>query len=224
MSLVEVILEDDVRIPATVCDLASFRAWVHSKEFPQRGRFAFIAGRLEVDMNAERIQSHNKVKVALSADLVNFVRSHDLGEVLADRALVVNERAVLCNEPDLTYCSWESLESGTVRYEPKGKQTDELEVVGSPDLVVEIVSDSSVKKVKVRLRKIYFAAGIVEYWLVDARDETVDFQILTRSRRAFTSVPADRTGYRKSPLFGVSFFLERKSNRVGGASYRLQHR
>ena len=43
---------------------------------------------------------------------------------------------------------------GAVRREKKGSKRY-VEVVGSPDLVVEVVSESSVKKDTVRLRKLY---------------------------------------------------------------------
>ena len=52
----------------------------------------------------------------------------------------------------------------------------------------------------------------------------VSFQILTRGKRAFTSVPADRQGYRRSAVFQRSFLLQRTTNRIGGASYRLLQR
>src|SRR5256885_8764701 len=46
-----------------------------------------------------------------------------------------------------------------------------LELEGTPDMVLEVVSESSVQKDTKRLRQLYWQAGIREYWLVDARRE-----------------------------------------------------
>jgi Uma2 family endonuclease len=76
----------------------------------------------------------------------------------------------------------------------------------------------------VRLRKAYFDAGIPEYWLIDARGGTIDFQLVTRSRRGYAAAAADRDGYRLSRVFQRRFRLVRRRNRVGGAAYRLEIR
>ncbi len=222
MSVVDVIVEGELRIPATVNDLNSFRAWAHSKDFPQTGKISFIGNHIDVNMSPEDLHWHNAVKTDLGADLVYFVRLHKLGRVRFDGAFLVNERADLGTVPDMMFCSWASLKSGKVRYATMGKKGKRpMEVAGSPDLVVEIVSKSSVTKDTVHLRKTYFAAGIAEYWLIDARGDEVDFQILTRSKRGYVAVPADRDGYRRSPLFRHSFFLSREIEEADEESYRL---
>jgi Uma2 family endonuclease len=55
---------------------------------------------------------------------------------------------------------------------------DYIEILGSPDLVVEIVSDSSVRKDTTLLRDAYWKAGVREYWLFDARGAEIRFDIL----------------------------------------------
>ena len=61
--------------------------------------------------------------------------------------------------------------AGRVRLVPKASSetADYIEIEGPPDLIVEIVSDSSVCKDTKRLPAAYFAAGVPEFWLVDAR-------------------------------------------------------
>ncbi|MBI1903901.1 MAG: Uma2 family endonuclease [Planctomycetia bacterium] len=225
MSIASVTFEGQVCVPADVYTLDKFRAWAHSKDFPETGKIAFIGGVIEVEMSPENLNAHNKVKAELISRLVHFVTKIDLGEVLVDGAFLVNEDAGVANEPDVMFCSWASLQSGRVRYAPWGKKsTQPTEVVGTPDLVVEIVSDSSVAKDKVRLRKAYFDAGIPEYWLIDAREAAIDFHLLTRSRRGYVAAAADREGYRLSRVFQRRFRLVRRRNRLGGAAYRLQIR
>ena len=50
---------------------------------------------------------------------------------------------------------------------------------------MEIVSPSSVSKDKKHLRECYYRAGIPEYWLIDARGEDVEFDILRRGEEKY---------------------------------------
>ena len=219
-----VALPSDVRflVPPGVHNLHKFRAWAHSKNFPETGKVTFVGGQIEVDMSPEGIGAHLKVKREITARILGFVEKHGLGDLLPDGALLVNEQADLAAEPDMVFCLWESLQSGKVEYRRWGQRSDDdVEVVGSPDLVVEVISPSSVAKDRQRLRKAYFDAGIQESWLIDARGERLSFEILVRSRRGFVAVPVGRDGYARSPLFGRKFRLVRRWDRVGRATYRL---
>ncbi len=83
--------------------------------------------------------------------------------------MVTHVEASLSAEPDLTCVSWSSFERERVlRTQRAGTSDDYIELLGSPDLVVEIVSDTSVRKDTVLLRKAYGRAGVEEYWLIDA--------------------------------------------------------
>jgi Uma2 family endonuclease len=48
-----------------------------------------------------------------------------------------------------------------------------LNVQGAPDLVIEILSDSTRRLDETAKLKLYERAGVREYWLVDARDRAV---------------------------------------------------
>ncbi len=61
--------------------------------------------------------------------------------------LVTNEAAGLSAEPDLTFVSWAGFETGRDQLERRAdSEANYVEITGSPALVVEIVSDSSVTK------------------------------------------------------------------------------
>ena len=142
--------------------------------------------------------------------------------MLADGALLVNENASLSTEPDLMFCSWESLESGRVRYVEAVEGSERyVEVVGSPDLVVEIVSRSSVYKDTQALPPLYFAAGVSEYWLIDARGAEIDFRLKVRGDAGWNDTESDSEGYYQSNVLGGRFRLGRELNRVGGFRYEL---
>jgi Uma2 family endonuclease len=215
-------IEGKIRVPADIYDLSGFRRWIHSEGFPERGRFAYLTGEVFFDMSPEDLQRHNKTKNGLTYALTEWVAKYDIGEILADGALLVNEAADLSTEPDVTFCSWESLESGRVKYAEAVEGSDRyVEVVGSPDLVVEIVSRSSVYKDTKALPPLYFAAGVSEYWLIDARGGEIEFRLLARGEEGWQDVEPDSDGYYRSDVLGGTFRLTRDLNRVGGFRYEL---
>jgi Uma2 family endonuclease len=217
--------EDAVYIPADARTLEGFRRWARSDEFPERGRISYLDGEIEIDMSPEEIETHNKVKGDTHGDLRNFVRGRDLGDLLCDGVMVVNKAAGLATEPDMLFCSWESLQSGSVRYVAKGKGSDHyVEVNGSPDMTLEIVSRTSVQKDTVEMPQKYFRAEIPEYWLIDARRGRIDFRIHVRGDGEYRLSEADADGYVFSPVFQAWFLLTRDVNRVGGYRYTLLHR
>jgi Uma2 family endonuclease len=73
-------------------------------------------------------------------------------------------------------------------------------------MVLEVLSRSSVRKDRVILRQAYWEAEVREYWLVDARDAPVQFDVLRHTAKGYTaSRKAD--GWIKSAVFGKSFRL-----------------
>lgn len=220
-----IVFEERLRIPADVFSFDRFREWAHSPGFPESGRLSFISGEIDVDLSPEELESHNKVKGSLFIGISTWAEARNLGETLSDRAFLVHQGASLATEPDVTYVAWESLRSGRVRYAEREKGSRRfVEVVGSPDLVVEVVSEHSVRKDTELLRERYFEAGITEYWLVDARGEEVRFIILEQGEREYVERPADPDGHRRSEVLGGSFRLTRGQNPVGGYAYRLLSR
>ncbi len=51
-------------------------------------------------------------------------------------------------------------------------------IKGTPDLVVEILSESSVDNDRVVKKELYRRAGVAEYWVVDPDDHTVEQYVL----------------------------------------------
>ena len=102
----------------------------------------------------------------------------------------------------------------------EGAQEGYTEILGTPDMVLEVVSASSVTKDTVSLREAYFEAGISEYWLVDARGDRLEFQILKRGEIEYTDT-RKVGGWIKSAVFGKSFKLTRGVNRSGNPTFKL---
>jgi Uma2 family endonuclease len=168
----------------------------------------------------EKLFSHNRVKTHNGTTLNHFVESEQLGYYFSDRVLLTNKQANLSTEPDGTFVSFSALEDKRVRF-VGGSEGDFVELVGTPDMVLEIVSRFSVTKDSKVLRELYRRAEIREYWLVDARDDPMQFDILRLSSRGY--LPSRReNGWVKSAIFGRSFALQKKKDRLGNPQYWLQ--
>ncbi len=212
---------DRLRIPESAFDHDGFRAWVTSDEFPEGVHASWIDGEVFVEMSPESIESHNKVKTELTSAFVAVAR--ELGETYADGCLFTNAPAGVSTEPDLTFVTWATLQSGRLRLNPRANRDDEwIEIEGAPDVVVEVVSDSSVRKDLIRLRMAYRKAGIPEYWIVDARGPDLRFEILVLEGDDYR--PAAPAGApQPSAVFAKTFSLSRRKNPVGRWTYDLTH-
>jgi Uma2 family endonuclease len=218
--------EESVHIPRQATrDLAGFRAWAVSPRFPERGRIDFLAGGLEVDMSPEDLRTHGTVKSRIAALLDRLVVDAGLGEVYIDRARISSPRADLSVEPDVVAVFWETLDSGRLRYVPaaSGEPDRYIEMEGAPDVVVEVVSNSSERKDLVRLPPLYAAARIPELWLVDVRKKAIRFEIRALGPDGYEAVEPDAEGWRSSPRLGRGFRLMRQEIRPGRWIYRLEH-
>ncbi len=207
-----------------VASLDEFRVWAHGDDFPERARIDYIAGRIEVDMTPEDYYSHGGVKVEVIGVLRNLVKSNDLGDLRADRTRISSPEADLSAEPDVVFLSYQTLDSGRARLVPKatGEPDRFVEIEGSADMVVEIVSDRSEKKDTVRLPAAYWHAGVTEYWLIDARAEELVFRIQRRGSSGYEPVPADAEGFQWSGVFQRAFRLNRRRDRRGGWAFDLE--
>ena len=220
-----VIFEERVEIPFFP-SLAEFRAWALSDDFPERGRIDYIGGRIEVDMSPENLFFHGSIKTEVVGELRDVVRSASGGYLFSDRTRVSSPDADLSAEPDVVYLSADSIDSGRVRLVPSasGEEDSYVELEGAPDLVVEIVSDSSVAKDTKRLPISYCRAGIAEYWLVDARRERLLFRIHARGADGYELAPVDGEGCQLSAVFDCRFRLERRRDARGRWVFDLRSR
>jgi Uma2 family endonuclease len=202
--------------------LGGFREWVTSDEFPEKLRASFIDQEVVIDMSPEEIESHNKVKTEIVGTIHRLNAEFDLGEVFSDRARLSNVVAGLSTEPDGIFVSWASYEAGRVRLVPRKDEPDEyMELEGTPDWVLEVVSRWSGHKDTESLRNAYHRAEIPEYWLIDAQYDNISFQMLRWRRDRYIAVAA-RDGWTRSTVFGRSFRLVRRKNRVGRWAYTLE--
>jgi Uma2 family endonuclease len=221
-----VLLDGNVRIPGEVHALEAFRRWSSGGQFPERGRIDFLQGDIEIDMSPEDLDTHGTVKVAIAACLHTLVAEPGRGAVFVDRARVVSSAAALSVEPDVVVVLWDSLESGRIRKVPATPPVPGryVELEGAPDVVVEVVSNSSVGKDRKRLPALYARAGVPELWLVDARGETPKLEIWTLGDGGYEPVApeASAKGWTASPILGCRFRLQRRTFGEGRFVYSLE--
>ncbi len=200
-----------VSIPQSALTFRGFCQWACSDAFPEKTKICLIGKEIIVDMNPEKADSHVSVKQAIYRTMSQLIEEQDMGLFFPDGLLIVHEAAELSNMPDASLISRESIRDGRIKRIPDEFGDDCSALEGSADWVLEIISQSSVQKDTVLLRQKYFRAGVVEYWIVDARktDQT-DLQILVRGKRGFVAQPRVG-GWSNSPLFGRRFSLQRRT-------------
>jgi Uma2 family endonuclease len=100
----------------------------------------------------------------LSAAMVDFLKTHDLGKPVGDNALM-RLFPGLVRIPDAAFISWE-------RYPRKKRRRGEIPTL-APDLVVEVLSKDNTRKEMARKLREYFKAGVRLVWYIDPSKRTV---------------------------------------------------
>lgn len=210
-----------LQIPSWVVDHQSYRRWAWSDRFPEHGWISYLGGELWVDLSMEELFTHNRVKARIGFAVMALLEVISLGEFVPDGMLFSNKAVGLSTEPAGLFFFWDTLQSKRLRLVKRPKREGSLELEGSADMVLEVVSDSSVEKDNVILRDLYWRAGVTEYWLVDARGDEPSFQILRHTARGYVATrPKD--GWLKSEVFGRSFKLTRGKDPLGHPSFTLE--
>lgn len=209
-----------VEIPSSAHTLDGFREWVLSDALPPGCQATFIAGKVLIDMSPERVGSHSAVKMEVSSVLYGLGRESGFGTFYPDGTLVSNRAAEVSNEPDGIFVSDATLSAGRARLVPSADGRDFVEIEGTPDMVLEIVSPSSLVKDTIRLRERYHRAEVAEYWLIDARGDDLLFDILRYVPTGFAETPAV-DGWLPSAVFGRRFRLDRVRDPRGLWVYTL---
>lgn len=127
--------------------------------FPEDGlRHEIIDG--EHDVTPAPFLKHQGVSINISSEMRGFVKKHRLGVVFtAPCDVILAPNSVV--QPDIIFVS-----AARVGILTKAN------IQGAPDLVVEIISDSTRRKDEVTKRELYERFGVKEYWLFDPEIET----------------------------------------------------
>jgi Uma2 family endonuclease len=209
-----------LEIPEWVTNLAAFRRWTDEPSFPEKGNIWWLCGKVWADMSQEQIFTHVDIKGEIYHVLKGIVRTGRLGRIFTDGLLLTNDAADLSGNPDATFISHHAIETNRVVL-VEGKEEGFTEAVGSPEMVLEVVSKSSEEKDYTILNRAYYAAGIDEHWLVDARKDPLQFDILRRTPDKFAPT-RKQAGWLKSAVFGKSFRLFKRKDDSGNPEFILE--
>jgi Uma2 family endonuclease len=215
--MIELVENPCVGIPSWVTDLATFRRWSLSDEFPEQVRISYFEDYIWVDFSMET-RVHNRVKTTIVSKLDVLSAEEETGEVYSDGMRLVHPEAGVSTEPDGIFVSKEALQRQRVQFE-RGEKA--LELVGSPDMVLEVVSDTSVNKDTKELFELYWKAGIQEYWIVDVRREQCLFDVHRHGPKGY-STTRKQGGWVKSEVFGKKIKLTRKESDAGLILFTLE--
>jgi Uma2 family endonuclease len=214
--------EIELDIPSWVTDLSSFRRWLDQPDFPENLPIWWLRGKVWVDMSREQGFSHNQVRTAITTALWQLVADTAAGILWSEGMFLANSEIGLGGNPDAFFTSHEAMDAGRVAL-IEGREGGVVEVHGTPDMVLEVVSRNSIKKDTQTLFEAYWAARISEYWLVDARKGPIRFEIWRRTEEGYVAA-RKRDGWLKSNVFGKLFRLVASTDRSGLPTYRLESR
>ncbi|MCL4515315.1 MAG: Uma2 family endonuclease [Firmicutes bacterium] len=160
-------------------------------------RYELVEGDLRMTPSPDVF--HQKISKRLQRVLLEWIEDRGLGEVYdAPLDVVLSNHNVV--QPDLLYVAKERL--GIIK---------ESNIQGPPDLVVEILSDSSVEWDRVTKRQVYAKYGVRELWLVDPKGRTIEVATLQGHELATFQVYPTGTILNSPLLPGLTLNVTRSS-------------
>ena len=104
---------------------------------------------------------HQAISLVVLTRLHLFVKDHKLGDVFtAPFDVILSDEDIV--QPDIIFIS-----------AARSNIITEENIQGAPDLVIEILSESTRKRDEIIKRKLYERCGVREYWIIDPELETL---------------------------------------------------
>ena len=126
---------------------------------PDDARYELIEG--DLLMTPSPVTKHQRILRDLGFELLSFVRAKNLGEIfLAPYDVYFDNENVV--QPDILFISRERL-----------NLIGEKNMQGPPDLVIEILSESTAYRDLIQKKKLYARYCVKEYWIVIPEEESV---------------------------------------------------
>jgi len=137
---------------------------------PDDQRYELIEG--DLVMTPSPVPYHQWISKNIEFELEKFVREKKTGKIFyAPCDVYLDNDNVL--QPDILFIAKERLNI-----------IGEKNIQGAPDLVIEILSESSAHRDMVKKKKLYAQFGVKEYWIIDPEEKTVE--IYSRKDETFT--------------------------------------
>lgn len=131
---------------------------------PDEERYELIQG--ELFMTPSPIPYHQLVSGNIYSELRRFARDNGIGSVFyAPCDVYLDDYNVI--QPDILFIT-----------KSRSQIIGEKNIQGAPDLVVEILSESTAYRDLVKKKKLYAAYGVREYWIVDPNEKQIEVYAL----------------------------------------------
>jgi Uma2 family endonuclease len=162
-------------------------------EDPPGVRLELVDG--EVAVSPSPIPRHSFVVIKLTRILDTYITAHDLGELYQDVDTLLDEFNV--RRPDLLYFS-----------KARTHLVGEKAMEGPPDLAIEVISPSSIEVDREDKFKQYREAGVINYWIIDPAERTVEAWVLDHDKYVSAGAGAESGIVRLSPFPGLEIRIE----------------
>ena len=134
-------------------------------------------------MSPAPIRRHQRISRELTLQLATFLKGKPCEVYAAPFDVCLNNNTVV--QPDLVVICDKS-------------KLDDKGCVGAPDLVIEILSQSSASRDRVLKFNQYLQAKVREYWIVDPDSKTVTVNILDNNTKYYSAAYAETD---KAPVY-----------------------
>lgn len=120
-----------------------------------------ILGRLVVSPSPDTY--HQTILMCLASMFLDIAKSTGGRAFVAPMDVVLSDESIV--QPDLIYVSKQRRDIVKQRIE------------GAPDLVVEVLSESNVRRDRIDKLNLYAQHGVSEYWIIDPHESQFDFMV-----------------------------------------------
>jgi Uma2 family endonuclease len=135
----------------------------------------------ELFMSPAPAMKHQSISKKIFKILDDFITKNNLGEVWYAPCDVIFSNINIM-QPDIFYISNENHEILTA-----------LNIKGAPDLIIEIISPSTIENDRIYKKLVYEKFGVKEYWIVDPQEEMIEVWALQDDRfQLFQKVGKDQ--------------------------------
>ena len=129
-------------------------------KLPEGAPYQLIGG--ELVMTPSPVPYHQIISRRIAFELLKFVEERKLGEVIyAPTDVYLSETETY--QPDIIFISKERLHI-----------IGEKKIEAAPDLVIEILSESTAYYDLRHKKRVYEASGVKEYWIVDPMEKGIE--------------------------------------------------
>lgn len=130
------------------------------EKLPEGAPYQLIGG--ELVMTPSPVPYHQIISRRIEFELVKFVEERKLGEVI-DAPMDVYLSETETYQPDIIFISNERLNI-----------IGDKKIEAAPDLVIEILSESTAYYDLKHKKRVYEKSGVKEYWIVDPMEKSIE--------------------------------------------------